>query len=54
MGAEARATAVVCKELVDLSHKASHAQGDSVIYQLYPVQYKGIFGMPDQGQMLYV
>jgi hypothetical protein len=27
---------------------------DGVIGQLYPIQYKGIFGMPDKGQMLYV
>jgi hypothetical protein len=25
-----------------------------VIGQLYPVQYKGIFGTPNQGQMLHV
>ncbi len=27
---------------------------DYVVGQLYSIQYKGIFGMPDQGQMLYL
>ncbi len=27
---------------------------DAVVSQLYLAQYKGVFGAPDQGQMLYV
>ncbi len=30
------------------------AMSSSVVGRLYSVQYKRIFGMPDQGQMLYV
>ncbi len=36
------------------AHADSSFVGVSVVSQLYTVLYNGTFGMPDQGQMLYM